>query len=132
VTAVVRAAGGVIRRDGRVLLVHRPKYDDWTLPKGKADPGESDAECALRELEEETGYVCVLGRDLGTSEYLDARGRPKVVRWFAATPVHGSFQPTDEVDQIEWLTPAEAETRLSYERDRDVLARTELRQLLPD
>ena len=68
---VVRAAGGVVVRDGRVLLVHRPKYDDWTFPKGKAEEGESDEECAVREVAEETGLRCTLAQELGATEYRD-------------------------------------------------------------
>jgi 8-oxo-dGTP pyrophosphatase MutT (NUDIX family) len=63
-----------------VLLVHRPRYGDWSLPKGKAKRGETDEECALREVEEETGLRCALGRELASTEYLDRRDRPKVVR----------------------------------------------------
>jgi 8-oxo-dGTP diphosphatase len=117
----VRAAGGLVERDGRVLLVHRPKYDDWTFPKGKAVDGESDEECALREVEEETGLRCELGDELATTEYIDSRGRPKRVRWFRMQPLEGEFEPTDEVDEIRWLPPAEAVQLLSYDRDRVLL-----------
>ena len=87
---VVRAAGGVVvRDDGRVLVVHRPKYDDWTFPKGKADPGESDEECALREVREETGLECVLEDELPQTRYFDSRGRPKRVRWWRMRAVGG-------------------------------------------
>src|SRR3954470_10760122 len=65
----VLAAGGVVVRDGRVAVVHRPKYDDWSLPKGKLDPGEGFEEAALREVEEETGMRCRLGRELPSTEY---------------------------------------------------------------
>lgn len=122
----VRAAGGVVwrRTDGgvEVLLVHRPRYDDWTLPKGKADPEESEEACALREVEEETGWRCRLGRELGTVSYLDHRGRPKTVRYWAMEPFEGTFEPHAEVDEIRWLPVAEATELLSYVRDRDVLA----------
>jgi 8-oxo-dGTP diphosphatase len=118
---VVRAAGGIVRRDGRVLLVHRPKYDDWTFPKGKAEGGESDEECALREVEEETGLRCTLERELPSSSYVDSRGRPKVVRYWLMRPNGGEFGPTAEVDEVAWLSPGEAARRLSYERDRAVL-----------
>jgi 8-oxo-dGTP diphosphatase len=119
----VRAAGGVICRDGEVLLVHRPKYDDWTFPKGKADDGESDEECALREVEEETGLRCSLGPELASASYTDPRGRPKLVRYWLMRPESGSgfFEPTAEIDEIEWLSREDAEKRLSYERDRDLL-----------
>ena len=121
----VRAAGGIVWRDGEVLLVHRPKYDDWTFPKGKADPGESDEDCALREVEEETGLRCSLGRELASSSYTDSRGRPKFVRYWLMRPIDGRFEPTHEVDEIAWLDPADAADRLSYERDRVVLREIE-------
>jgi 8-oxo-dGTP diphosphatase len=122
---VVRAAGGLVRRDERVILVHRPKYDDWTFPKGKALDDESDEDCALREVEEETGLRCVLGEQLGTTGYVDSRGRAKVVRWWAMTPLGGSFEPSDEVDEIRWTTLAEARELLSYARDVELLSRLE-------
>ena len=118
---VVRAAGGVVVRDGRLLLVHRPKYDDWTFPKGKADPGESDEDCAVREVEEETGLRCELGEELPSTHYTDSRGRPKRVRWWRMEPVAGEFTPTDEVDEIRWLPREEAAALLSYDRDRILL-----------
>jgi 8-oxo-dGTP diphosphatase len=118
---IVRAAGGVVRRDGDVLLVHRPKYDDWTFPKGKVDDGESDEDAALREVEEETGFRCELGPELATTSYTDSHGRPKVVRYWLMRPEGGSFEPTHEVDEIAWLSPEDAETRLSYQRDRTLL-----------
>ncbi len=125
-TTSVQAAGGVIWRrspagDLEVLLVHRPKYDDWTVPKGKLDPGEGHARAALREVEEETGLRCVLGPELPSTSYRDRRGRPKSVRYWAMTPVGGAFRPTDEVDQIRWLPVDEAKSVLTYERDRPVL-----------
>jgi 8-oxo-dGTP diphosphatase len=122
----VRAAGGVVhRRDANggleVLLVHRPRYDDWTIPKGKLLPGERDEEGALREVEEETGLRCELGRELPASRYCDQRGRPKVVRYWSLRPLDGAFEPHAEVDDVRWLPVAAAERRLTYERDRDVL-----------
>ncbi len=108
-------------RDGQVLLVHRPKYDDWTFPKGKADEGESDEDCALREVEEETGLHCSLGRELPSSTYTDSRGRPKRVRYWLMSPGEGSFEPTAEVDEIAWLNVDDAERRLTYDRDRALL-----------
>jgi 8-oxo-dGTP pyrophosphatase MutT (NUDIX family) len=118
---VVRAAGGIVCRDAQVLLVHRPKYDDWTFPKGKADPGESDEDCALREVEEETGLRCALERELPSSSYTDSRGRHKLVRYWLMRPTEGSFEPTEEVDEIAWLSVPEAGRRLSYDRDRAIL-----------
>jgi 8-oxo-dGTP diphosphatase len=121
----VRAAGGVVLRDGaggpEVLLVHRPAYDDWSLPKGKAHRGERDEDCALREVEEETGLRCELGRELPTTTYRDARGRPKVVRYWAMSPVNGQARPRAEVDDIAWLPTDEARQLLTWERDRAVL-----------
>ena len=114
----VRAAGGVvIADDGRVAIVYRPKYDDWTFPKGKAEDGESDEECALREVWEETGLHCTLGDEVASTDYVDSRGRPKRVRWWLMSPVDGGFEPTDEVDEIRWLEPVEAARLLSYDRD---------------
>jgi 8-oxo-dGTP diphosphatase len=118
---VVRAAGGVVVRDGRLLLVHRPKYDDWTFPKGKCEPGESDEACAAREVEEETGLQCELRTELPSTYYTDARDRPKRVRWWRMEPVAGEFTPTDEVDEIRWLTREEAAALLSYGRDQALL-----------
>jgi 8-oxo-dGTP diphosphatase len=119
---LVRAAGGVVSRNGHVVLVHRPKYDDWSFPKGKAEPGESDEDCALREVSEETGLRCRLGDELASSEYVDARGRPKRVRWWRMEPVaDDGFSPNDEVDELRWVTPEEASSLLSYTRDRVLL-----------
>lgn len=125
-TDLVHAAGGVVRRlaeDGgwEVLVVHRPRYDDWTMPKGKRDPGEDDETCALREIEEESGFRCALGAELPGTSYTDRKGRPKVVRYWVATVVSGAFAPNDEVDEVRWVAPAEAEELLSYSRDLDVL-----------
>jgi 8-oxo-dGTP pyrophosphatase MutT (NUDIX family) len=108
-------------RDGRVLLVHRPKYDDWTFPKGKAESGESDEECALREVWEETGFECQLLDELPATEYVDARGRPKRVRWWHMRIVGGEFVPTQEVDEVRWLAAADAARLLSYGRDLALL-----------
>jgi 8-oxo-dGTP diphosphatase len=118
----VLAAGGVIVRDGGELaLVHRPKYDDWTLPKGKLDPGEGFEEAALREVEEETGFRCTLGDYVGESTYRDRKDRPKRVRYWRMTVDGGEFTPNSEVDELRWLTPAEALDALSYEVDRDLV-----------
>ena len=122
----VLAAGGVIVREGpeghlEVALIHRPKYDDWSLPKGKLDPGESFKEAAIREVEEETGIRCGLEHELGHAEYQDAKGRPKVVRYWQMTPLHGSFSPNREVDELVWVDAGEAMRRLSYEFDRDLV-----------
>ena len=127
-TNPVRAAGGVVWRRGgdgaaEVLVVHRPRYDDWSLPKGKADPGETDAECALREVEEETGYTCRMGTELPPTAYRDGKGRPKIVHYWAMEPVSGDgrFSPNAEIDEIRWLPVAKAVKLLSYDHDRPVV-----------
>jgi len=124
-TPVVRAAGGVVVRgtgaEVTVLLVHRPAYDDWTFPKGKVDPGESDEDCAVREVEEETGLRCVLGRELQSTTYDDARGRPKLVRYWVMKVAGGELRFEHEVDEARWLPVEEAEELLTYERDLALL-----------
>ncbi len=118
----VLAAGAVVlRKSGDVLLVHRPKYDDWSFPKGKLDPGESFEEAALREVEEETGIRCRLGKELPSSRYTDNKGRPKLVRYWLMEPLDGEFAPNDEVDELRWLAAADARVLLSYERDRELV-----------
>ena len=115
----VQAAGGVVLRDGLVALVHRPRYDDWSLPKGKLDPGESSEEAALREVEEETGLRCSLVRELPTVRY-DVRGRLKEVRyWVMEALDEMPFVPNEEVDEVRWVDPQEALALLSYDRDRE-------------
>jgi 8-oxo-dGTP diphosphatase len=123
---VVKAAGGVVvreREDGShdYAIIHRPKYDDWTLPKGKLDPGETEVRAAMREVEEETGMLCRLGPDLGSVAYVDSSGRDKTVRYWLMTPIRGRFHPTREVDDLRWLSLDDALSLLSYERDRAML-----------
>lgn len=124
-TPVVRAAGGVVVRgtgtEAVVLLVHRPAYGDWSFPKGKVDPGESDEACAVREVEEETGLECALGRELPSTTYVDARGRPKQVRYWLMEVSGGTLRFEHEVDAARWVTAGEAEALLTYERDIEVL-----------
>jgi len=125
----IRAAGGVVTRAGaagerEILLVHRAKYDDWTLPKGKAEPGESDEQCALREVEEETGLTCELGDEVGVTEYEDGAGRPKRVRYFAMKPREGQEAgPHNEIDGVRWLPRERALEALSYARDVEIVER---------
>jgi 8-oxo-dGTP diphosphatase len=122
---VVRAAGGVVLRDTtdsvEVLLVHRPKYDDWTFPKGKLDAGERDEDAALREVREETGFLCALGPELASTDYVDGNGRNKTVRYWRMRCDGGAFVPNREVDEILWLRPDDARERLTYDHDRQVL-----------
>jgi 8-oxo-dGTP pyrophosphatase MutT (NUDIX family) len=123
---VVEAAGGVVWRRSpagelEVLLVHRPRYDDWTVPKGKLGAGEDHAAAALREVEEETGLRCALGEQLPSTSYVDRKGRPKRVRYWAMTPAGGAFTPSDEVDEVRWVSVDAAASMLTYPRDRAVL-----------
>jgi 8-oxo-dGTP pyrophosphatase MutT (NUDIX family) len=123
---LIRAAGGAIWRRSlsgelEVVLVHRPQYDDWSLPKGKVDPGESDEEAARREIQEETGVVPRLGPELPSTTYRDRFGRPKLVRYWASTVESGKVSAQHEVDEARWLRLDEARRRLTYQRDRAVL-----------
>ncbi|MGZ4481457.1 MAG: NUDIX hydrolase [Gaiellales bacterium] len=123
---MLRAAGAVLVRDGLVAVVHRPQYDDWTLPKGKLEPGESEPEAAVREVFEETGYRGTIERDLGTVEYrVERRGvtQPKAVRYYLMRAEGGEFTGEHEVDELRWLPRDQAEALLTYPRDREVLAR---------
>jgi 8-oxo-dGTP diphosphatase len=118
----VRAAGGLVVRDGRVLLEHRPRYDDWSLPKGKLEPGEGWQAAAAREVQEETGVRVHIGEELAPVHYTDNKGRPKTVRyWLMNAAGDEPFAPNDEVDEIAWLAPEEAIARLSYPHDRDLV-----------
>jgi 8-oxo-dGTP pyrophosphatase MutT (NUDIX family)/phosphohistidine phosphatase SixA len=130
---VIRAAGGVVWRhiesSGHdealeVAVIHRPRYDDWSIPKGKLASGESEIEAAVREVMEETGFRVRLGRPLGQVRYLKraVQGqRPKVVRYWAMQAQGGSFSPNREVDELRWLTPAAAQELLTHERDRQLV-----------
>ncbi len=125
---VVRANGVVVwrdRSDGRgpsreidLLVIHRPRYDDWSFAKGKLDPGETDEECADRELLEETGFRCDRTVELTPVDYIDHKGRPKLVRYWLGRLLDGAFEPNDEVDRIEWVDAQTARTMLTYDHDR--------------
>jgi len=124
--AMVRAAGGVIMRHARggelqVLLVYRNKRRDWTFPKGKVEPGETDEACAVREVAEETGLQCALGEELGSTTYIDRKGRDKVVRYWAMYPLAGTAAPLDEVDAVLWVSVPRAVEILTHDRDRALL-----------
>jgi len=121
---VIRAAGGIVLHDGKVAVVHRPKYDDWSFPKGKLDDGESFEDAAIREVEEETGLTCVLGQFVDEIEYTLDNGSRKVVRFWLMKVVSGRIEdrePTQEVDLIEWVPVEDAADRLSYPIDAGLL-----------
>ncbi|CQR49199.1 MULTISPECIES: NUDIX hydrolase [Haloferax] len=124
------AAGGLLRRDdGRLCLVHRPRYDDWSLPKGKLEPGETLVETAVREVREETRCAVDCGRFAGRYEYrvpddAGTPGGPKgVFVWHMRVADERPFEPDGEVDARRWVTPAEALERLSYETERALVRR---------
>ena len=124
----VRAAGGVVWRrsaggDREVALVRRDAYDDWTFPKGKLKRGESEAEAAVREVEEETGLRCPLGPELGTTRYRDPKDRPKTVRYWEMTGCEGELSAHNEIDAARWVPIEEARRLLTYPRDRALLER---------
>lgn len=125
----VLAAGAVLWRfsdDGgepEVAVIHRPRYDDWSLPKGKVDAGESEPVTAVREVHEETGYTARLGRRLASVSYPIEKQGTKKVRYWAARVVDGDFAPNDEVDELKWLPVSAAIKQLQYPHDRKVLRR---------
>ncbi|MFE6776550.1 NUDIX hydrolase [Streptomyces sp. NPDC057702] len=125
-TGPIRAAGCVLwRRSPRgpgleIALVHRPRWDDWSHPKGKLKRGETALRGALREVAEETGMDCVPGPELPTAHYT-VDGRPKEVRYWAARALDDTFVPNREVDRLIWLPPPAARTRLTHPRDRDLI-----------
>lgn len=132
---IVRASGGVVFRPGsagpEVLLIHRPKYDDWSLPKGKDDPGEEPEEAAVREVLEETGLDTVIVGSLGEIEYTTSTGIHKIVRYFLMRPVANTgWEPDAEVDEQRWLSKSEALGVLTYDHDRELVARADLESRL--
>ncbi|MGW0824854.1 NUDIX hydrolase [Streptomyces sp. NPDC002845] len=126
-TEIVRAAGCALWRRSpsgpgiELALVHRPKWGDWSLPKGKLKRDEEARDGAVREVFEETGMTCVLGRELPTVHYLDAQHRPKQVRYWAAEATGGTFTPNHEVSRLLWLPPETARRLLTQERDRELV-----------
>ena len=122
VARTMEAAGGVVERDGLIAIVHRPRYDDWSLPKGKLDKNESSERAALREVQEETGLSCQLIEELDPVSYTDNRGRPKNVRYWRMKVLSGEIEVNDEVDELRWLSKADALELLSYEHDRELVA----------
>jgi 8-oxo-dGTP diphosphatase len=128
---VIHAAGGIVVRhddEGRALVavVWRQERGDWTFPKGKLDAGETYERAACREVEEETGMTCQTLRFIGTTEYQHRKGRPKVVAYFLMHAERGAFTPNDEVDELRWCGVREAERLLTWDRDRDLLARASM------
>jgi 8-oxo-dGTP diphosphatase len=125
-TEVIQAAGGlVIRREAgqlQIVVVHRPVHQDWSYPKGKLEGGETFEDAAQREVLEETGLACALLRFLGHTEYVDRKGRPKVVAYWVMAVEAGTFVSNEEVDELRWVTIGEAAPLLSYERDRELLS----------
>ena len=118
----VKAAGCVVRHGELIAVIHRPRHDDWSLPKGKLDPGESFEQAAVREVEEEIGVRGTLGDELESCEYSDHKGRTKIVRyWTMEVDGVPDFVPNDEVDELRWLPAGEARALLTYDRDRGLV-----------
>jgi 8-oxo-dGTP diphosphatase len=121
----IAAAGGVLIARGqegpRVAVIHRPKYMDWSLPKGKLEEGEGWQEAALREVQEETGYRARALDELERVSYLDRKARRKLVRYWLMEPVDGQFEPHGEVDELRWVTEEEADRLLTYDHDKEIV-----------
>ena len=124
--SIVRAGGGIVWRHGEgdeveIVLVHRPASGDWSFPKGKLHPDETEARAALREVQEETGLRCRLGREVGTSAYRDPKRRPKTVRYWEMTPTAGTLGAANEIDHARWVPLQQAPLLLTYDHDRHLL-----------
>jgi 8-oxo-dGTP diphosphatase len=118
---VVQAAGGLVWRSGRLAVVHRPKHGDWSLPKGKLEPGETFPDAALREVAEETGCRARLGEFAGYTLYRVKRGPKLVLFWHMVAVAPRRFEPNGEVDRIEWLRPSQALSRLDHAAERHLV-----------
>lgn len=121
----VWAAGGLVLRELddliEVLLIHRPRHDDWSFPKGKIDDGETLGQTAEREVEEETGFRCERHERLEPVRYTDARGREKLVVYWTMSILSGAFVPNEEADAIGWFDLTSARNTVTYQRDIEVL-----------
>jgi 8-oxo-dGTP diphosphatase len=135
---LVRAAGGVISRRGKdgeteVLLIYRTRQSDWTFPKGKLEAGETFEKCALREVREETGLVCMLHEELPSVSYHDRKRQLKLVRYWAMTVLRGTARACNEVEAVRWFSVGGALTQLTYRFDQELLtafsSKTEMRRL---
>jgi 8-oxo-dGTP pyrophosphatase MutT (NUDIX family) len=131
ISGLIRAAGGVVCRPGpiglvEIAVIHRPSQDDWTLPKGKLEAGETAEQAAVREVEEETGLRVRVLRPMGCTAYADRKGRDKIVCYWVMWAEGGRFTPNEEVDQLRWLTVEEALELLTYPADKALLASQEL------
>jgi 8-oxo-dGTP diphosphatase len=138
----VSAAGGVLVRrhegDAQLAVIHRPRHEDWSLPKGKLEPGESFEEAARREVREETGIDAELLAELPAVTYEVRGGKQKLVRYWLMAPVeqdHAGFERNDEVDELRWLSPGDALDLLDYDHDRALVRKAmrprRLRRHLP-
>lgn len=134
-TRLVRAAGGLVFKKTskgklKVLVAHRPAYDDWSLPKGKADKGETPEQTAVREVLEETGFHCRIVAPIGTTRYRISRG-VKEVNWFAMRPLPDSpgFEVNKEIDDVKWLSRKKARQILDYDNDRNLVGGSDLKRL---
>lgn len=133
--SVIRASGGVVIRGdtastAEVAVVHRPRYDDWTIPKGKADPGEAAEECAAREVHEETGLLCRVIGPAGINRYAVQEGKKRVDFFLMRPHRFTGFQSNEEVDEVRWIGPTDARQLLSYEFDRRLVSDLDLREVL--